>query len=101
MSHPDYKAIFQAYYDEKTGGETPPKAQRMALQCQLAEELYSTQTDEVKSRIALENAESYSERFAAFKKLLSGQGFSLEAVDQLTDAEKALYVLSFYGLISH
>ncbi|KAJ3963469.1 hypothetical protein EV361DRAFT_957004 [Lentinula raphanica] len=77
MLHPDYKPIFQAYYEEKTEGNPPPKAQRMAVQCQLAKELYATQTDEVKLKIALENTESHSERFTAFKKLLSGHGFSL------------------------
>ncbi|KAJ3833063.1 hypothetical protein F5878DRAFT_665989 [Lentinula raphanica] len=90
MSHPDYKSEFQAYYDEKTEGNPPKKSERMAVQCRLARELYEEQSDDVKTQIALENAESYSERFAAFKKLLSGQGFSLEGVDQLTDAEKAL-----------
>ncbi|KAJ3816391.1 hypothetical protein F5880DRAFT_1512706 [Lentinula raphanica] len=90
MSHPDYKPVFQAYYEEKTEGNPPPKAQRMAVQCQLAKELYATQTDEVKLKIALENTESHSERFTAFKKLLSGHGFSLDTIDQLTDADKAL-----------
>ncbi|KAJ3816122.1 hypothetical protein F5880DRAFT_1645605, partial [Lentinula raphanica] len=63
MSHPEFKPIFQAYYEEKTQGNPPPKAQRMAVQCQLAQELYEAQTDEVKLKIALENTESHSERF--------------------------------------
>ncbi|KAJ3816944.1 hypothetical protein F5880DRAFT_1512196, partial [Lentinula raphanica] len=90
MSHPDHKAEFLAYYEEKTEGDRPSKSQRMAVQCRLAQELYEAQSEEVKVKIALENAESYSERFKAFKKLLSGQGFTLDAVDELTDAEKAL-----------
>ncbi|KAJ3752647.1 hypothetical protein EV360DRAFT_75171, partial [Lentinula raphanica] len=90
MSHPDHKADFLAYYDEKTEGNRPPKSQRMAVQCSLAKELYDAQPDEVKVKIALENAESYSEQFKAFKKLLSSQGFSLDTVDELTDADKAL-----------
>ncbi|KAJ3969874.1 hypothetical protein EV361DRAFT_322282 [Lentinula raphanica] len=90
MSHPDHKSDFQAYYEQKTAADPPKKSQRMAVQCQIAKELYDAQPDDVKTKIALENAETYSERFSAFKKLLSGQGFSLETVDQLTDAEKAL-----------
>ncbi|KAJ3963271.1 hypothetical protein EV361DRAFT_957282, partial [Lentinula raphanica] len=73
MSHPDHKSDFQAYYEEKTEANPPSKSQRMAVQCRLAKELYESQTEDVKTKIALENAETYSERFAAFKKLLSGQ----------------------------
>ncbi|KAJ3830974.1 hypothetical protein F5878DRAFT_668090, partial [Lentinula raphanica] len=63
---------------------------RIKKQCKLAEEFYNAQPDDVKEKISDENATLHSSRVAAFKKLVSGSGFSLEGIDELTDAEKQL-----------
>ncbi|KAJ3966068.1 hypothetical protein EV361DRAFT_601642 [Lentinula raphanica] len=90
MSHPEYRDQCQEHYRDATADNPPSKAERIKRQCELAEDLYNQQPDDVKEKIALENSAQHSSRVDAFKKLLSGNGFSLEDVGELTDAEKQL-----------
>ncbi|KAJ3738103.1 hypothetical protein EV360DRAFT_77133, partial [Lentinula raphanica] len=88
MSHPEFQQQCQDYYREAIVDDPPSKAERIKKQCELAEDLYNRQPDDVKERISLENSAQYSSQVGAFKKLV--HGFSLEGVDELTDVEKQL-----------
>lgn len=90
MKHPDHRAQFLQHYKNTIGDNPPPKSQRMAKQCEIANQLYAEQPDEVKAKIAAENVADKSARVSAFKKLLSGKGFMLEEVGSLTEQEKML-----------
>lgn len=90
MSHPLYKAKFNDEY-EKASTENPPKEkERIAFQCKLAQDLFELEPDDVKESIATENAEKCSEKFVAFKKLMSGRGFTLEGADEIDEESKML-----------
>lgn len=90
MSHPEHRDEVRAKYREEAAASPPTQAGRMKQQCQIAEQLFVEQTDDVKKKIAAENAQQHSARVAAFKRLFSGQSFTLEGAETLTDAEKAL-----------
>ncbi|KAJ3840330.1 hypothetical protein F5878DRAFT_674973 [Lentinula raphanica] len=90
MSHPEYREQFMEHYRDATVDNPPSKSERIKKQCEVAEELFNIQPDDVKEKISLENSSLHSSRVAAFKKLVSGNGFSLDGADELTDAEKQL-----------
>lgn len=89
MSHPLYKEKYSVGY-EKASASNPPEAKdRIKFQCKVAEEMYELEPAEVKEAIAIENAESRSAKFAAFKKLMSGK-FTLEGADDIDEESKKL-----------
>lgn len=89
MSHPSFKEKFREAYKDAQKSDPPEKKDRMKAQCDFAHTMYDLESAEVKEAIALENAESHSARFAAFKKLLSGN-FTLEGVGELSEEDKRL-----------
>ncbi|KAF5375458.1 hypothetical protein D9757_009965 [Collybiopsis confluens] len=86
MSHPQYQPAFQDHYRAVTSENPPNKATRIKTQCKIAEDLFNRQSDEFKQQIAIENSAAYAARVAAFKKLLSGEGFSMD-VSTLTEED--------------
>ncbi|KAJ3737903.1 hypothetical protein EV360DRAFT_77321, partial [Lentinula raphanica] len=98
MAHPEFRDQFMEHYRNATVDNPPSKGERIKKQCELAEELYNAQPDDVKERISLENATLHSSRVAAFKKLVSGSGFMLEGAEELTDAKKQLCISSYISI---
>lgn len=90
MSHPLHKAKFTEGYEKVSAANPPTENERMALQCKVAQDLFELEPDEVKESIAVENAENRSARFSAFKKLMSGRGFTLEGADEIDAESKKL-----------
>lgn len=90
MSHPTYKVKFTEEYAKASAANPPSEKERMAFQCKVAQDLFELEPDEVKESIAIENAEKRSARFAAFKKLMSGRGFTLEGADEIDEESKML-----------
>lgn len=85
MSHADHKESFREEYEEMVQDDPPDGKHRVARMCEVAEELYKAQPEDVKAQIAEENKKQYLARRGAFKKLLSGSGFSLEELGSLDE----------------
>lgn len=89
MSHPSHKEKFTNAYEKACAVNPPTRKDRLKFQCEVARSVYALEPEEVKQAIALENAEAHSAKFAAFKKLLSGD-FTLEGVGELSAEDKQL-----------
>lgn len=89
MSHSLYKDKFNEAYEKARAIDPPEEKDRINFQCDIARNMYASEPEDVKEAIALENAESHSAKFAAFKKLLSGK-FMLEGVNDLNEEDKKL-----------
>lgn len=97
MSHVDHKEEFRDEYETMMQDDPPEGKNRVAKMCEVAEELYKVQPEDVKAQIAEENEEQYSARRLAFKNLMSGSGFSLE---ELGNLDEETMKLSVYLLFS-
>lgn len=90
MSHPLHKVKFIEGYKKASAANPPTENERMAFQCKVAQDLFELEPDDVKATIAIENAEKCSAKFAAFKKLMSGRGFTLEGADDIDEESRKL-----------
>ncbi|KAE9397168.1 hypothetical protein BT96DRAFT_941108 [Gymnopus androsaceus JB14] len=90
MSHADHKDTFREEHEEMVEDDPPENSERVAKMCEIMEELYELQPEEVKGQMAEENESQYLARWDAFKKMMSGGGFSLEELGDLDEAAMKL-----------
>lgn len=85
MCHPDFKPKFEAAFKLQIEKEPVEKTQILATRCRLAKKMFDAESDEVKLRIDNENTKLQEMKKSLYDKLLHGEDFDEEEVEDVLD----------------
>ncbi|KAK7441193.1 hypothetical protein VKT23_016674 [Stygiomarasmius scandens] len=90
MTHPDFEDECHRVFQERWSSGGLDRKFRLHFQCQVAEELYNQESEEVKARIEMEAAEHLEEKLSTYKQLMNGEKLTLESLNEFGEMSKEI-----------
>ncbi|KAK7457772.1 hypothetical protein VKT23_010111 [Stygiomarasmius scandens] len=90
MTHPDFEDECHRVFLERWSSRGLDQKFRLHFQCQVAEELFNQESEEVKARIEMEAAEHLEEKLSTYKQLMSGEKLTFESLNEFGEMSKEI-----------